>query len=145
MIKIEDRTYYSVSEVNDYIKELFDNTYTLQGIGLIGEITNYRGVNRNGHIYFSLRDDRSSIFAVMFKYDTMSLDFELHEGDKIMAIGNITSYPVAGTYQLVCKKLFPYGKGEMLLKKEELKKKLAAEGLFDEAKKKSYTSHTLIR
>jgi exodeoxyribonuclease VII large subunit len=137
MIKIEDRTYYSVSEVNDYIKELFDNTYTLQGIGLIGEVTNYRGVNRNGHIYFSLRDEKSSIFAVMFKYDAMSLDFELHEGDKIMAIGNITSYPVAGTYQLVCKKLFPYGKGEMLLKKEELKKKLNAEGLFDEMKKRA--------
>ncbi len=136
MINVNNKDYYSIKEVNEYIKSLFDNTITLQGIGLIGEISNFRGRNRNGHIYFSLKDESASISAVMFKYDTMSLDFEMKDGDEVLVIGSISTYTVAGTYQIICKRIIPYGEGNLLLKKEMLKKKLAAEGLFDVNNKK---------
>ena len=136
MINISNKDYYSIKEVNEYIKSLFDNTITLQGIGLIGEISNYRGRNRNGHIYFSLKDEFASINAVMFKYDTMSLDFEMKDGDEVLVVGSISSYTVAGTYQIICKKIIPYGEGNLLLKKEMLKNKLVLEGLFDVNRKK---------
>ena len=136
MINVSNKNYYSIKEINEYIKSLFDNTITLQGIGLVGEISNFRGRNRNGHIYFSLKDEFSSISAVMFKYDTVSLDFEIKDGDEVLVIGSISSYTVAGTYQIICKKIIPYGEGNLLLKKEILKNKLALEGLFDDNNKK---------
>ena len=121
----------SISEVNEYIKEIFDNSLGLQNIILRGEISNFNGVNRSGHIYFTLKDDKSSIKAVIFKYDVQFLDFDPKDGDNVFAIGSISSYPPNGTYQIIIKRMMSNGDGDILLKKELLRKKLDKEGLFD--------------
>ena len=120
----------TVSELNNYIKLLFDNTTTLQNIYLHGEISNYFGKNRSGHIYFSLKDETCSIKAVMFKFDTNSLDFEPKNGDDVIVHGSVSSYPPNGTYQIIVKKIELFGQGSILLKKEKLKEKLDKEGYF---------------
>lgn len=135
MILYENKEFYSVFEINDYIKSLFDNTITLQNIGIIGEISNFRGVNRAGHLYFNIKDDKSSLNCVMFKYDASKLDFSITNGDQVLVVGSISSYIPSGTYQIIIKKIIPFGEGNELLKKEALKKKLLTEGLFDEAHK----------
>ncbi len=132
MIEEKDIKFISVSELNNYIKLLFDNTPTLQNIALHGEISNYVGRNRSGHIYFSLKDENSSIKAVMFKYDTFSLTFEPKNGDEVILYGNVSSYPPNGTYQIIVKRIDLYGQGAILLRKEQLKAKLLKEGYFEE-------------
>lgn len=128
---MEEKTYYSISEINEYIKILFDNTSTLKNIYLKGEISNFKGANRSGHLYFTLKDAKSSLSAVMFKYDSFSLTFEPKNGDEVIVLGSISSYAPSGTYQIICKKIQLFGVGEQLLKREQLKKKLFAEGIFD--------------
>lgn len=141
MIEIENRTYYSVNEINQYIKSIFDNSYNLQNIGLIGEISNFNGKNRTGHFYFSLKDDNSSINCVLFKYDASHLDLAIKNGDQVLIIGNISSYPPNGTYQIIVKNIILYGEGNLLLQKEKLKEKLYKEGIFDIAHKKEISKY----
>ncbi|MFA6755158.1 MAG: exodeoxyribonuclease VII large subunit [Bacilli bacterium] len=128
--------YLSVSGLNNYIKALFDNTLTLHNIYLRGEVSNCNGINRSGHLYFSLKDEQCLIKAVIFKYDIDSLDFIPKDGDDIIVLGNVSVYPANGTYQIIIKKVFLFGKGDILLKKELLKKKLDKEGLFSPLHKK---------
>lgn len=135
MILYENKEFYSVFEINDYIKSLFDNTIILQNIGIIGEISNFRGVNRAGHLYFNIKDEKSSLNCVMFKYDASRLDFDIKNGDQVLIVGSISSYIPSGTYQIIIKKIIPFGEGNELLKKEALKKKLENEGIFDESHK----------
>jgi len=125
----------SVKELNNCIKFLFDNTPILHNIAVHGEISNYTGVNRSGHIYFSLKDEDSIIRAVMFKYDTFSLTFEPKNGDEVILYGSVSTYAPSGTYQIIVKKIQLYGEGEILLKKKKLIEKLQKEGLFDESHK----------
>jgi len=133
---METKNYYSVSQVNEYIKDIFDNIQPLRNITIRGEISNCRGKNKSGHIYFSLKDDNCIINAVIFKFDTLKLTFEPKNGDDVIVTGSISSYPPNGTYQIVIKEAHLFGKGELLLKKEMLKQKLFNEGLFDESNKK---------
>lgn len=132
----QELTFYKVSQVNEYIKVLFDNTITLKNIAIKGEISNFKGANKSGHFYFALKDEKSSISAVLFKFDSFGIDFIPKNGDEVIAVGNISSYPVNGTYQLICKKIMLFGKGEQLLKREQLKNKLFSEGYFNPDHKK---------
>ena len=131
-----EKTYYSVSQVNQYIKDIFDNIEPLRNITIRGEISNCRGRNKSGHIYFSLKDDNCIISAVIFKFDTLKLTFEPKNGDDVIVTGSISSYPPSGTYQIIIKEAQLFGKGEILLRKEMLKQKLFSEGLIDESHKK---------
>ena len=133
----KEAIYYSISQINEYIKVLFDNTATLKNIYLKGEISNYRGRNKAGHIYFTLKDEKCSLNAVLFKYDSFSLDFEPKNGDEVLVFGSISSYPPSGTYQIICKNISLFGIGDSYLKKELLKKKLFQEGIFNSEHKKS--------
>ena len=133
----KEAIYYSISQINEYIKVLFDNTTTLKNIYLKGEISNYRGRNKAGHIYFTLKDEKCSLNAVLFKYDSFSLDFEPKNGDEVLVFGSISSYPPSGTYQIICKNISLFGIGDSYLKKELLKKKLFQEGIFNSEHKKS--------
>ncbi len=133
----QELTFYKVSQVNEYIKVLFDNTITLKNIAIKGEISNFKGANKSGHFYFALKDEKSSISTVLFKFDSFGIDFIPKNGDEVIAVGNISSYPVNGTYQLICKKIMLFGKGEQLLKREQLKNKLFSEGYFNSEHKKS--------
>lgn len=139
----KELVYYSISQVNEYIKVLFDNTITLKNIYLKGEISNYKGRNKSGHIYFTLKDDKCSINAVLFKYDTFSLDFEPKNGDEVLVLGSISSYPPSGTYQIICKNVSLFGVGDSYLKKELLKKKLFQEGIFNIEHKKQIPSYPI--
>ena len=126
---------YSVSEINTIVKGIFK--YPLfQNITIKGEISNYRGRNKSGHIYFSLKDEKSVINVAIFRNDTYALNFEPKNGDFVYAFGDLSSYPPSGTYQLICKEMMLQGQGDLFLKKELLKEKLSKEGLFLEEHKK---------
>src|SRR5574344_238091 len=127
-----EQQYISVTELNNYIKALFDNTTTLHNIAIHGEISNFTGQNRSGHMYFSLKDEQCSIRAVIFKYDASLLSFPIKDGDEVIAYGSISTYPPNGTYQIVIKKIELFGLGALLLKKQQLKEKLFKEGYFND-------------
>ncbi len=128
--------FYSVTQVNKSIKELLDNIPLFRNITIKGEVSNFHGRNKSGHLYFSLKDEFSSISVAIFKYDALRLDIEFKNGDLIYATGSISSYTANGTYQLICKQVSIEGEGDLLRKKELLKKKLFEEGLFDVSHKK---------
>ena len=128
---MENITYYSISQINETIKLLFDNFDPFKNIYLRGEISNFKGANRSGHLYFTLKDEKSSINAIIFKFDAMHLKFTQKNGDEVIVKGSISSYPPSGTYQIICKSMDLFGAGQLLLKREELKQKLYKEGLFN--------------
>ncbi len=127
---------FSVFELNSLIKEIFDSTPIFKNILVKGEISNWKGKNSSGHIYFSLKDDKSTIKCVMFKYDTFSLSKDYKDGDEVILTCSLSSYPAGGTYQLIVKNIKREGDGDLLLKRLELIKKLEKEGFFDQSRKK---------
>ena len=133
---MEEIKYFSVSEINQFIHDLFLNFEYFQNISIRGEITNYKGPNRSGHHYFSLKDEKSIISAVIFKFDYSLIDFDFKNGDDVIVEGNLSTYTASGTYQIIVKKLYSFGKGNLLLQKEKLKEKLNKLGYFDDSHKK---------
>ncbi len=127
--------YYSVSEVNDIIHEIFINEHFFHNIAIRGEVSNYKGPNKSGHFYFTLKDNKSQISAVIFKFDSYNIKDQFKNGDDIIAIGDISSYSIGGTYQIIIRDLMLFGQGKLLLEKEKLKKKLISEGIFDASHK----------
>ena len=131
---MEGRYVFTVSEMNQFIKELLDNVPPLQEVLLRGEISNYK-VYPSGHHYFTLKDSQSSLKCVMFKTSTMRLRFRPENGMQVIAAGRISVYPRDGAYQLYCTGLTPEGVGDLSVAFEQLKEKLRKEGLFDAAHK----------
>ena len=130
-----ERTIYSVSEVNNYIKQIVDSVPALNDIWIRGELSNYK-VYPSGHHYFTLKDGESAIRCVMFKGSAMHLKFRPENGMKVIAGGRISVFPRDGAYQLYCTALSADGIGDLYVAFEQLKAKLYAEGLFDEGHKK---------
>lgn len=128
--------YLTVSQINDVIHDLFLGIPYFQNISLRGEIINFKGANRSGHYYFSLKDSKSVIQAVVFKFDSFNLDMNLKNGDDVIVKGNISSYSPSGTYQIIIKEISLFGVGNLLLEREKLKEKLTKLGYFDEEHKK---------
>ena len=126
--------YYSVTQYNKAIKNYLDEIDALRDVHIKGEISNYRGATR-GHLYFTLKDETSRISVVMFNAEG-KLDFVPKDGDEVLIDGRITVYEANGGYQVYVDKMILAGNGDLLKKLEELKKKLQAEGLFDESHKK---------
>lgn len=126
---------HSVTSLNTYIKQKFDSDFTLRGLRLEGELSNYK-IAPSGHIYFTLKDENSSIKGVMFHEYSFNKPEHLKDGDKVIALGYVSVYVGRGEYQFYAQAFEEIGKGAELLKLEELKKKLAAEGLFDESRKR---------
>ena len=118
----------TVSQLNIQINSLLETTFS--SIYLQGEISNLT-YHSSGHIYFSVKDNKSSISCVMFKGNAQYLKFTLEVGAKIIISGNITVYAPRGTYQLICKKIEPSGVGALALAYEQLKTKLQIKGYFD--------------
>lgn len=123
---------FSVTELNNLIKELLEGFPVIQ---LEGEISNYRP-NSSGHLYFNLKDSTSIISAVMFRGSAYSLGFVPKDGMKVVVTGKLSVYGPQGKYQIVISKMSIAGEGEILRTIEERKRRLAAEGLFDQARKK---------
>ncbi len=131
----EDPAIWTVSELNQYIRELFDVDFRLQEIEVEGEISNYTRA-RSGHLYFTLKDDRSQLKCVMWRSSAERLRFDPQDGDAVRARGRVSVYEAGGVYQLYADRLQPLGQGDLALAFEQLKQKLAAEGLFDAERKK---------
>lgn len=126
---------YSVSQLNKYIKMMFDKDAFLGKINIQGEITNFKA-HYTGHFYFTLKDDSSTIKCVMFKSCADQVKFKPADGMKVVISGQVSVFERDGTYQIYCKTMTPEGLGELYLAYEQLKRKLNEEGLFDPQKKK---------
>lgn len=131
---VEDK-YIKISELNNYIKGVLDKDIFLNKVYLKGEISNFKNHTR-GHLYFTLKDDTSRISAVMFMSQASTLDFEPEDGMNVLVTGRISAYPAQGSYQIYVEKMEPDGLGSLYIEYEKLKKKLAAEGLFNKEYKK---------
>ncbi len=125
----------SVSEINGYIKQLIDNDLILCEILVKGEISNFK-LHYSGHMYFTLKDEKSVIKAVMFKGASRSLKFSPEDGMKVIVSGRISVYEQGGQYQMYVEDMQPDGVGSLHIAFEQLKTKLLNEGLFDKEKKK---------
>ena len=130
-----EQSVYTVSALNGIVKALLDSAPELQNICVRGELSNYK-IYPSGHHYFTLKDAESSVRCVMFKGSALRLRFRPESGMNVTAIGRVTVYPRDGAYQLYVSELIPEGLGDLYAAYEQLKKKLAAEGLFDPARKK---------
>lgn len=126
---------YSVSAVNQYIRQMFESDYALNRIYVKGEISNCK-YHTSGHIYFTLKDKSSAIACVMFASARKNLSFRLSEGQQVIVLGSISVYERDGRYQLYAREIAADGVGLLYRQFELLKNKLAAEGLFDKAHKK---------
>ena len=125
----------SILQVNEYIRASMDRDPLLSSVAVRGEISNYK-VYPSGHHYFTLKDNDSSLRCVMFKGNALRLRFRPQNGMQIIAFGKISVYPRDGAYQLYCSALTVDGVGDLHAAFEQLKAKLAAQGLFDPAQKK---------
>ena len=126
---------YSVSNVNKYIKMMFDKDPVLADISIKGEITNFKA-HYTGHLYFTLKDNSSTIKCVMFKGYAGLNKFNPKDGDSVIITGSISSFERDGVYQVYVKSMSLDGLGDLYLKYEELKLKLKEEGLFNTEYKK---------
>ncbi len=127
--------YITISELNHYIKGIMDDNLFLNKVYLKGEISNFKAHTR-GHLYFTLKDENSRLNAVMFSYQAGGLKFEPADGMKVLVTGKISVYEATGAYQIYVSTMEQDGLGNLYIEFEKLKKKLAAEGLFDQDKKK---------
>ncbi len=127
---------HSVSDVTKYIKGMFEQERLLQSIFIRGEISNFKKYT-SGHCYFTLKDAQSSLKCVMFRSRAQALRFLPVNGMKVVAGGNLSVYERDGVYQLYVDSLLPEGAGELAVAFEQLKARLAEEGLFDEAHKQA--------
>lgn len=125
----------SITQLNEYIRGRMDSDPLLAQVAVRGEISNYK-LYPSGHHYFTLKDDGSALRCVMFKGNAMRLRFRPENGMKIIAMGKVSVYPRDGAYQLYCTAMTMDGVGDLYAAFEQLKKKLAAQGLFDPAHKK---------
>lgn len=125
----------TVSELNNLIKTLIDCEPLLNNVCIRGELSNYK-IYPSGHHYFTLKDSESSLRCVMFKSSASKLRFRPESGMGVTAFGRVSVFPRDGAYQLYCTDLIPEGVGDLQVAYEQLKAKLAAEGLFDPKHKK---------
>ena len=124
---------YSVSELNATIKSILEEQFPFVWVG--GEVSNF-AVPASGHFYFTLKDEKAQVRAVMFRGQNRNLRFELRDGMAVSGIGRVSVYEPRGTYQVIFEHLEPKGTGALQIAFEQLKLRLAEEGLFDEKHKR---------
>lgn len=122
----------SVTQVNRVVGMLIKGDRRLANVAVRGEISNFTRHYKTGHLYFTLKDEQTQLKAVMFAGNAARLRFDPDNGDKVVCYGAITVYEPNGVYQINCSAMEPDGAGEQAKALEELKKRLAAQGLFDQ-------------
>ena len=132
---MEQKKIFSVSEINKYVKMLFDSDDLLNNISIKGEITNFKA-HYTGHLYFTLKDEASTIKCFMYKGYEYYVRFKPADGMKVIINGQVSVFERDGVYQIYCKSMSPDGLGDLYLAYEQLKEKLSKEGLFDDKNKK---------
>lgn len=125
----------SITQINEYIRSRMDEDRLLNQVAVRGEISNYK-LYPSGHHYFTLKDENAALKCVMFKSNATRLRFRPENGMKVIAVGRITVYPRDGAFQLYCSAMTVDGVGDLYAAFEQLKKKLAAQGLFAPEHKK---------
>lgn len=125
-----------VSQVNTYIKALLDGSEPLQNIYVEGEISNFKHYQPSGHMYFTLKDEKSQLKCVMFSSNAYRIRFRPENGMCVICRGRISAYEKSGEYQLYAEDMQPVGAGALNLAFEQLKKKLFDEGVCDKSRKK---------
>ncbi|NLL63558.1 MAG: exodeoxyribonuclease VII large subunit [Ruminococcaceae bacterium] len=126
---------YSVEQLNNYIKSILDQNVTLKALFLVGEISNFKA-HSSGHMYMTLKDEKSSIRAVMFRGNASKLKFMPENGMKVIVFGSVSVFSRDGQYQVYIENMQPDGVGALSIAFEQLKEKLEKEGLFDDSHKK---------
>ena len=127
---------FSVSQLNIYVRSLLESSDVLRDIYVCGEISNFVDHYRSGHLYMTLKDEGGAVKAVMFKSSAIHLKFKPQNGMRVICRGRASVYERDGTYQFYVSSMQPDGVGSLAVACEQLKQKLSAEGLFDEAHKK---------
>src|SRR5919205_1214781 len=125
---------YSVSEISAAVKRVVEDGFSY--VRVRGEISGYRGPHTSGHAYFALKDERARLEACIWKMTLQRLRVRPQEGLEVIATGRLTTFPGSSKYQLVIDALEPAGIGALMALVEERRRKIAAEGLFDDARKK---------
>ena len=124
-----------VSDLNEYVRAMLNADPALRSVRLRGEISNFKR-HSSGHWYFTLKDERCRISAVMFRQNAMRQSIRPMDGMRVIVSGQVSLYPESGTYQLYCENMRPDGVGTLYQQFEALKQKLQLEGLFDQARKR---------
>ncbi len=140
----KDSVVYNVEQLNSHIRQTLEGQ--LGVVWLQAEISNFKP-HSSGHFYFSLKDSKAQISAIMFRGSNSKLRFKPNDGLEVIVRGRITVYEPRGTYQIVCESMEPVGAGALQKQFEQLKDKLKLEGLFDQSRKKpipSYPRHVAI-
>lgn len=140
----KDSVVYNVEQLNAHIRQTLEGQ--LGVVWLQAEISNFKP-HSSGHFYFSLKDSKAQISAIMFRGFNSKLKFKPHDGLEVIVRGRITVYEPRGTYQIVCEAMEPVGAGALQKQFEQLKEKLKLEGLFEATRKKSipaYPRHVAI-
>lgn len=142
--KSKDSVVYNVEQLNAHIRQTLEGQ--LGVVWLQAEISNFKP-HSSGHFYFSLKDSKAQISAIMFRGFNSKLKFKPHDGLEVIVRGRITVYEPRGTYQIVCESMEPVGAGALQKQFEQLKEKLKLEGLFEAARKKpipAYPRHVAV-
>ncbi|WP_395010644.1 exodeoxyribonuclease VII large subunit, partial [Devosia sp.] len=126
---------FTVSELSQAVKRTVEDEFG--HVRVRGEISGFRGQHSSGHAYFTLKDENASIDAVVWKSSWPRLLFKPEEGLEVIATGRLTTFPRSSKYQIVIEQIEPAGAGALMMLLEERRKKLAAEGLFDKARKRA--------
>ncbi|MCO4318705.1 exodeoxyribonuclease VII large subunit [Phyllobacterium sp. 21LDTY02-6] len=134
---------FTVSEISGALKRTVEEAFG--HVRVRGEISGYRGPHSSGHAYFSLKDDKARIEAVIWRGSMSRLRFQPEEGMEVIATGKLTTYPGSSKYQIVIEQMEPAGAGALMALLEERKRRLGAEGLFDAAAKQliPYMPHVI--
>ncbi|MBQ8415389.1 MAG: exodeoxyribonuclease VII large subunit, partial [Clostridia bacterium] len=132
---MQERGMLSVTQVNEYLKMLLDGDRVLSNIFVRGEISNFK-LYSSGHAYFTLKDEGAHLKAVMFRSYASRLPFLPSDGMRVIVHGRISVYETSGQYQLYADEMQPDGAGSLALQFEQIKRRLASEGLFDEERKR---------
>ncbi len=123
---------FTVTELSTRIRNSLEETFGV--VDIVGEVTDYRGPNGAGHHYFSLKDDASRISMVLFAGRASLLRVKVENGKKLHVTGKVTAFAGTSRYQIIVSSMTDAGVGDLAVKFEEMKNRLAAEGLFDESR-----------